>query len=314
MGILGIFLIVFGILLAIFALWILIGFFAFLISFRRNSFVGKLINKNFRKNLKEEYSIDYSWWEKVPSEKLEIEIENELHSGVLLRRESKKIAIVVHGIFGIHKDLAPQAKIFYDNNFNVFAPTLRAHDDNKSKYISMGFLEQKDIVCWINKIVEIFGKDCEIVLFGISMGGATCLLCANKKLPKNVKCVVSDSAFSSAYDELKYLIKTRGYFPSFFVLPVMNFFFKCFGKFDLKKALPIQSVRSSKLPILFFHGKEDRFVPCEMSKKMFEVSNKEKCELVLSNSAAHIQSAKYLGLEYEKVLLNFVNKWFNLNP
>lgn len=311
MGALEIFLIVLGCVSGLFVLWVLIGFVAFLISFRRNSIVGKLINKRFRRNLSEEYGINYSWWENIPSEKLEIKIENETHSGILLKRDSKKIAIVVHGIFGIHKDLAPQAKIFYDNNFNVFAPTLRAHDENKSKYISMGFFEQNDLVCWIRKIVEIFGKDCEIVLFGISMGGATCLLCSDKNLPKNVKCIVSDSAFSSAYDELKYLIKTRGHFPPFFVLPVMNFFFKCFGKFDLKKALPIKAVENSKLPILFFHGENDKFVPAEMSKKMFEMSNKKKCELVLSKDAAHIQSAKFLGQDYEKKLLEFVERWSN---
>lgn len=293
----------------IFLLWVLAGFIAFLISFRKNSIVGKMINKKFRSQLKQEYAIDYDWWEQVDNEKITIQVGKEEQSGILLRRPTNKIAIVVHGIFGVHKDLAPQAKIFYDNNFNVFAPTLRAHDDDKSKYISMGFYEKDDLVLWIGKLIEIFGEECQIVLFGISMGAATCLLCANKNLQKNVKCIVSDSAFSSAYDELKYLIKTRGHFPSFFVLPVMNFFFKVFGKFDLKKVLPIESVKTSNLPILFFHGTNDVFVPCLMTEKMFDSLNRNDCEKVIVSGAGHIQSYKYLGANYEKKLLGFVNKW-----
>ncbi len=293
----------------IFFLWVLAGFIAFLISFRKNSIVGKMINKKFRSQLKQEYAIDYDWWEQVENEKITIQVGKETQSGILVRRPTKKVAIVVHGIFGIHKDLAPQAKIFYDNNFNVFAPTLRAHDDDKSKYISMGFYEKDDLVLWIGKLIEIFGEDCQIVLFGISMGAATCLLCANKTLPNNVKCIVSDSAFSSAYDELKYLIKTRGHFPSFFVLPVMNFFFKVFGKFNLKQVLPIESVKSSNLPILFFHGTNDLFVPCFMTEKMFDSLIRTDCEKVIVLGAGHIQSYKFLGKEYEKKLLEFVNKW-----
>lgn len=309
MGKLQITLIAFAVVFGIFLLWVLAGFIAFLISFRKKSIVGKLINKKFRSQLKQEYSIDYDWWKQVVNEKLTIKVGKREQSGILVRRPTNKIAIVVHGIFGIHKDLAPQAKIFYDNNFNVFAPTLRAHGDDKSKYISMGFYEKEDLVLWIKKLVEIFGEECEIALFGISMGAASCLLCANKDLPKNVKCIVSDSAFSSVYDELKYLIKTRGHFPSFFVLPVMNFFFKIFGKFDLAKVSPLESVKNSKLPILFFHGKEDVFVPCCMSEKMFASLKREDSKIVVVPNAGHIQSYKFLGNEYEKNLLDFVNTW-----
>ncbi|MBS7404167.1 MAG: hypothetical protein KIG13_02590, partial [Eubacteriales bacterium] len=146
MGTLEIVLIVLAAVCGIFLLWVLAGFIAFLISFRKNSIVGKMINKKFRSQLKQEYAIDYDWWEQVDNEKITIQVGKEEQSGILLRRPTNKIAIVVHGIFGVYKDLAPQAKIFYDNNFNVFAPTLRAHDDDKSKYISMGFYEKDDLV------------------------------------------------------------------------------------------------------------------------------------------------------------------------
>ena len=89
----------------------------------------------------------------------------------------------------------------------------------------------------------------------------------------------------------------------------MNFFFKVFGKFDLKKVLPIESVKTSKLPILFFHGTSDVFVPCLMTEKMFDSLNRNDCEKVIVSGAGHIQSYKYLGANYEKKLLGFVNKW-----
>lgn len=291
---------------ALILIWATIGLVGCLISLRKNSLAGKIINKQFRKQYAL-YKIDVEWWDKFDAEEIQVEANKQKLKGFLIKNNSNKIAICVHGIFGVHQDLAPQAKIFYDAGFNIFAPDLRAHGKSSGKFIGMGFFEKNDLILWINKLVQIFGENCEIVLCGISMGGATVLLCAGENLPKNVKAVVSDSAYSNAYEEIKFLIQKRGHFPWFLILPQMNFFFKVFGKFNLKQVNPKLAVEKTRLPILFFHGKNDKFVPFHFSKEMFEVSNKNQCQLVLTN-AKHIQSYALNEKDYAKTLLEFVNR------
>ena len=300
--------IVISCLIFLIGLWFFSGYIAFLLTLRKGSLAGKIINKTMQKNI-DSYKIDYKWWDNQKNEKLFLNVENETLVGNLIRNgNSKKVAIVVHGIFGTHKDLNPQAKILFEKGFNILAPDLRAHGETTGKNISMGYFEKHDLVLWINKLVEIFGKDCQIVLLGISMGGATVLLTSGESLPNNVKCVISDSGYSNAYLELKSVVN-RAFIPSFIILPQLNFFLKRLSNFDLKQASPIDAVKKTSLPILFIHGSKDLFVPCRMSKEMFEVSNKEICEIEIFDGAIHIQSFATDQDRYAKILLNFVDKW-----
>lgn len=99
MSTLTICLIIFGTLFGLFLLWIIIGTITFFVSLKKGCFAGKIINGGFQKKL-ELYNIDYSWWDKVKTEKIVVRSGKEKLSGVILRRNSNKVAICVHGIFG----------------------------------------------------------------------------------------------------------------------------------------------------------------------------------------------------------------------
>ena len=309
MGVLEIVLTILGVIIGLFLLWVLFGFLAYLFSLRRGGFAGKLVNKVFMKEI-ESYKIDYSWWETVPSKEIEIKAGEETLVGTVLEKSgSKKVGICVHGYYGNFRDLNPWAKILFEEGFNVIAPDLRAHGKSSGQYVSMGYFDKDDIVLWINKAIELFGVDCQIVLFGESMGGATVLMASELNLPSNVKCVVADSAYSNAYQAFEYLVEKRGFLPAFLFLPVANFFSKVFSGCDLKKASPIDSVKKTTLPILFFHGSNDKFVPAYMSKDMFDVSNKKICSIYLTKGAGHIQSFAKDPEGYKKVMTCFIKKW-----
>ena len=309
MSVLEIILICVGCLAGLFLLWVFAGFVAYLSSLKRGGIAGKIINKKFIKEL-ESYKIDYKWWDTVASKKVTIKAGKETLVATVLEKEgSKKVGICVHGYYGNFKDLNPWAKLLFENGFSVIAPNLRAHGESSGQYISMGFYDKDDIVLWIQKAIKMFGEDCEIVLFGESMGAATVLMVSELSIPKNVKCIIADSGYSNAYKELEWVVEKRGFLPAFLLLPVANFFSKIFSKCDLKKANPIGSVKKTTLPILFIHGEADNFVPCFMSKQMFEVSNKEKCSLSLFPGAQHIKSYATDTERYREILLSFIKKW-----
>ena len=305
---------IFGIVLGAIAfligLWFLFGFVVFKLTLVRNSFTSKIISSVMNRNYKK-YKIEPTWWNKQKTEEIIINNSGLNLAGLLIRKEnSNKVAICVHGLFGTYKDVMPQANLFLENGFSVIAPSHRAHGKSQGKYITMGHYEKDDIVLWIKKAIEIFGQNCQIVLFGISMGGATVLLSAGENLPSNVKCVIADSAYKNGYAQFAAMVH-KVLLPGIVFLPPVNFFFKKISKFNLLNVLPIEAVKKTNLPILFIHGTHDLFVPNHMSKDMFKVSNKENCKLLLVKGAIHIQSFAKNTVEYKKTFTNFVEKWVN---
>ncbi len=63
-----------------------------------------------------------------------------------------------------------------------------------------------------------------------------------------------------------------------------------FGHFDINKATPIKAVKNAKVPILFFHGGNDDYVPFSMSERLFEVCSSQKKLVIVPNA--------YHGLAY----------------
>ena len=64
--------------------------------------------------------------------------------------------------------------------------------------------------------------------------------------------------------------------PTFFY-PFIKLGAKIFGKFNLDETSPIKAMEKCKIPVIFLHGDKDFFVPCDMSKEIYENSDKNTC-------------------------------------
>lgn len=301
-----------GIILLIFMAYFFIGFFFYGISVNRVSLVGGIIDRVLNKRIKE-YKINRKWWDKQNFEELTISAGKEKLVGYLIKnnKPSKKIAILVHGYYVTHKDVNAQSEIFLEQGFNVFAPDLRAHGKSSGRTITMGAYDKDDIILWIQKMIEIFGESCEIVLFGISMGGATVCLVSGKKIPKNVKCIISDCAYDSLEDQFKFILKEKIKLPEFPVMRIASRFIKMLGNYEVKDVKPREAVRKSKIPILFIHGIIDEIVPSYMAHNLYSSSNRNKCEIYLVEGAKHGMCYATDPDEYKKRMVEFIGKYIN---
>lgn len=134
--------------------------------------------------------------------------------------------------------------------------------------ITFGILESRDCRNWVDFAIDHFGPDVRLILTGISMGASTVLIAAGRELPKNVVGVLADCGFSSAEEIIKKVIRQMG-------LPVAAYPFvrlgaRIFGHFDLHETSALEAVKSCRLPVIFFHGESDDYVPCDMSRKLHE--------------------------------------------
>ncbi len=222
-----------------------------------------------------------------------------------------KYAIVCHGYTGNATNMNSYAKGIYSMGFSVLCPNARAHGKSEGELIGMGYLERRDIIAWINEIIKNYPR-AQILLFGVSMGGATVLFTSGEAdLPSNVKAIVSDCAFSSVYDEVGNVIKRYASFlPSFPIVDSGSVVCELKGGYSFRDASCVEAVKRSSTPTLFIHGSKDTFVPFYMLDILYENAACEKEKLVV-NGAGHGASRKTDPDLYWATVENFIENKFD---
>lgn len=249
--------------------------------------------------------------EDMPTEDVEIKSFDGLTLHAFYREASSKTnktIISVHGYLGGGLFTAPEFSYWLvDYNYNILFIDLRSYGKSEGKYTTYGVEDYKDVLKWIDYIVDRNGPDSEIALFGISMGGNTVCNTADK-VPSQVKCIIDDCGFTSAYEEFKYMTKELFHLPVFilFFANIINLLVCHFG---FKDADARVSLKKARVPMLFIHSKDDTFVPTYMGLENFEACTSEK-EMKLFEGAAHARSLFKHQEEYKRCVLDFLAKYF----
>lgn len=259
-----------------------------------------------------DYNIDYDWFKEVKMKKFEIKREKITLKGNLIEVEkSNKLAIICHGYGADYREMSEYAKFFIKNGFNVFLPILRAHGESDGKIIGMGGEDRFDIKEWI-KFLTKKNPDYEIVLFGLSMGATTVCMTVGEKLPKQVKCAISDCGYANAYTQFEDVLKKVKFLHHKIIMKGYNNFLVQGLDVDLKKIDAVNQLKKTKLPMLFIHGTSDEFVPFYNLDILYNAcASKEKFKYVCEG-AKHAMNYVQNKDEYEKVIKDFLNREFCL--
>ncbi|MCM3586583.1 alpha/beta hydrolase [Mesobacillus maritimus] len=219
-----------------------------------------------------------------------------------------KWAIVVHGYTSKAKHMTRYVRNFYEQGYHVLAPDLRGHGESEGDYIGMGWHDRKDMLLWIDQILQK-DPEAEIVLFGVSMGGATVMMSSGEEdLPENVKVIVEDCGYASVSDVFIYQLDDLFGLPEFPVMNAANTVTKLRAGYDLYEASAVEQVAKSTTPMLFIHGDQDTFVPFEMVDEVYEAANVEKEKLIIPE-AGHGDAEKVDPETYWNTVWEFVEKY-----
>jgi hypothetical protein len=254
----------------------------------------------------EQTELHAAWFEKQHFEELEMMS----HDGLLLRGyylaaavPTPKTAILAHGYTGsAEKDMLGFANMYHEVfGYNVLMPDNRAHGESEGSYIGFGWLDRFDYLKWIHFMLNRVGPHAQIVLHGLSMGGATVLMASGEKLPEQVKCVISDCAYTSVQDILSYQAKRLSKLPAFPLIHLAGCVCKVRAGYTFGEASALAQVKKTHKPILFIHGGEDTFVPTTMLDPLYEASNgpKEKC--IIPNAGHGLAYATDVAVYRQKV-------------
>ena len=148
----------------------------------------------------------------------------------------------------------------------------RAHNYSEGKTVTYGIKERFDLLCWIEYARERFGDDVKIILYGVSMGGATVLMATGEELPKNVCGVIADCPYSSPAEIITNVAtRLNPILRPFIVKPLIYTAARLSG-FKLGEVRAEDAVKHATVPILLIHGDEDDFVPFYMGKKIADAN------------------------------------------
>ena len=230
-----------------------------------------------------------------------------LHADMFLNeRPSDAWFICLHGYCSGPRDFGGAARIYHDEwGCNVLLPHLCAHGDSESKYVSMGWLDRIDVAAWVDYLVREY-DDPQIILHGVSMGGATVMMTTGEDLPPNVVCAVADCGYTSVWDEYVLQAKVTLHQPAFPGVYALDTVARLRMGFSLKEASCVEQLKKSKTPTLFIHGEDDDFVPFWMLDLVYGACAAEKEKLVVSH-AGHSEACYQEELYYGAIKA-FVNK------
>lgn len=214
------------------------------------------------------------------------------------------VELMFHGYRGsAERDLCGGVQRCFKLGHSALIVDQRCSGKSGGDVITFGINESRDCLDWMRFAINRFGPDVKIILTGISMGASTVLIAAGEELPENVIGVLADCGYTSAKDIIKKVIHQMK-LPENLAYPFVKLGAKIFGHFDLESASPIAAMKRCRVPVIFFHGEDDDYVPCQMSRRNYVACASRK-KLMTVPGAGHGLSYLFAPLEYRTAMKEF---------
>ena len=303
-------------------IWILIGLLVFLLGSSYGFFLvackrtdkaadlQQTLNRPVYRDCKEEILAGLAEMEQKPHETVTVRSFDGLNlAGEYYPHPNARGTILMfHGWHGSPQaDFVCAMSAYYSKGLNLLLVHQRTQGESEGKYITFGIRESRDVHAWVRWHGERFGKEAPILLTGISMGATTVLMSAGTPYDANVRGIIADCGFTSPWEIIASVVRGRG-LPIFPFVPLMSMWARIFAGFGFREYSTLEAVKGIRIPVFFAHGEADRFVPCHMTEKVYEICGSSDKTLFLVPNARH--GAAYLvdRCNYEKQISQFVNR------
>ncbi len=218
------------------------------------------------------------------------------------------VNILFHGYRSLAlRDFSGGAQLAMECGCNALLVDQRAHGKSEGRCLGFGICERHDLLDWVNYVIEHFGSDTKIILTGMSMGAATVLMSTDLPLPENVVGVVADCGYTSAREIIRKVLRDEMHLPVAPAYALVKLGARIYGGFDLEETTAPVSLSKARVPVLFIHGEDDRFVPCDMTRENYAACASEKTLLTVPD-AGHGLSYLIDYDAYSRAVHDFIEK------
>ncbi len=218
----------------------------------------------------------------------------------------KRVIVAMHGWRSSWtKDFGIISEFWEKNDCAVLYAEQRAQGNSEGEHMTFGLLERYDCLAWVNWVNDKVGGKLPIYLGGLSMGATTILMTAGLSLPENVKGIMADCGFTSPHEIWKHVtssnlhISYNGIYAMF-----ADRLAKQRINMSTKDYSTVDALKECKVPVLFVHGTDDKFVPVEMTYENYKACACEK-RLLIVPGAEHGMSYILDQKAYEEAVLKF---------
>lgn len=202
-------------------------------------------------------------------------------------------------------DFSCAFKTYHEAGYNLLLIDQRAHGESEGRYIGFGVPERRDIVTWAEFLNRSYHPRA-IVLDGMSMGAATVLMSLDLPLPRNVVGAIADCGYTSPKAIIDHVMRTAigvGVAP---LWPGIQLAARLRSGHLLSGASALDALREAKVPVLFVHGEDDRYVPCDMGRANYAACRAPK-QMVTVPGAGHGMSFIVDGEACSRALKTFLD-------
>lgn len=276
----------------------------------RKCYSEQVQTEDIQENRTQLLSRTEAWLEKAERRKIQVRTSD----GYLLTAAEFPVeagdrwVLLLHGYTGWKEEMYQFACWYHQQGYSVLVPDLRCQGESEGDFIGMGWTDHYDCELWIAHILEQ-APEAQIVLHGQSMGAATALLMAGSpEVSEHIRAVVSDSAYTSAYEMFGHKITEWFHLPAALFVDSACVMLRIRGGYDLRDASPLRAVAASGIPTLFIHGDEDRMIDVNMSYELFEAASCEK-ELFIVEGAGHAQAQDKAPDDYYERISEFLGRY-----
>lgn len=220
-------------------------------------------------------------------------------------KNAERVIIAMHGWRSSwSSDFGMISDFWHDNHCSVLYAEQRGQNNSGGDSMGFGMTERFDCLSWIDWVTQHNGVEIPIYLCGVSMGATTVLMSADLDLPKNVHGIMADCGFTSPYDIWKYIANHNLHLPYGINGRLIDFLCERKIQYRSTDCSTIEALKNTNVPVIFAHGKNDHFVPVEMTLQNYEACISPKMLLIVPE-ADHGMSYYVAKDEYERKVKEF---------
>jgi len=227
-----------------------------------NSYAKKIL---YREHLNKEDQED--WYEELGAYKIKIQNHKgmNLQAYMIEKSEAKRTVICLHRLMKSAYSLQSTVKylqtIFEDDN--ILMIDANAHGLSDGYIRGFGYRDVLDLMYFNTYVLQKFGEDHHIVMYGQGMGANTILNTAGLGKLKNVDLIISEGAYDDVYRYLSESCQREMKISKWIAGPVIRKVLKDELKYDIKKMNTVTMVKHNTIPTIYVHSKNDKDVAFE---------------------------------------------------
>ncbi len=224
---------------------------------------------------------------------------------------SHKTVIILHGITASIGTSIKYMDIFQRHGFNVLLMDLRMHGESGGRNCTYGYYEKYDLKATVDWVYQRMGMGGVVGVHGESLGASIALQYA--AVDDRAGFIVANCGYSDLRELLAYRLKYDYHLPGWLFLPLSDFFCTIISGMSFDAVSPIRDIPHIQAPVCFIHGADDKYVPLEMAKQMFNAKLRGIRHLYVASGARHAEAYVVDAEAYGKNIEEFLSRFGMLN-